>query len=113
MIAEPYSSADFQHGPMALLERGFPVLAAAPGGAVFDDTLALLRRLVRERLIELLVLSDRDEALRSRTRPCACRPASPEWLTPDRHGRGRPAVLPTTSPAPRASTPRRRAGCAR
>ena len=30
-------SADFQHGPVALLERGFPVLAAAPAGAVFPD----------------------------------------------------------------------------
>ena len=25
--AEPYSAADFQHGPMAMIEPGFPVLA--------------------------------------------------------------------------------------
>ena len=33
--AEPYSSADFLHGPIAMVERGFPVLAVAPGGRVF------------------------------------------------------------------------------
>ena len=30
-IAEPYSSADFQHGPIAMVEGGFPVLAVALG----------------------------------------------------------------------------------
>ncbi len=42
VVAEPYSSADFQHGPVAMLQRDFPVLAVAPAGAVFDDILALL-----------------------------------------------------------------------
>ncbi len=32
-LAEPYSSADFMHGPIALIEQGFPVLAVAPGRA--------------------------------------------------------------------------------
>jgi len=82
VVAEPYSSADFQHGPMALLERGFPVLAAAPGGAVFDDTLALLRRMVKERLIELLVLSDRKEALDIAHTPVRLPAGIAEWLTP-------------------------------
>ncbi len=82
VVAEPYSSADFQHGPMALLERGFPVLAAAPGGAVFGDTLALLRRVVEERLVELLVLSDRDEALAIANTPVRLPTGIAEWLTP-------------------------------
>jgi glutamine---fructose-6-phosphate transaminase (isomerizing) len=82
VVAEPYSSADFQHGPMALLERGFPVLAAAPGDAVFEDTLALLRRMVDERLIELLVLSDRDEALEIANTPVRLPAGIAEWLTP-------------------------------
>ena len=82
VVAEPYSSADFQHGPMAVLERGFPVLAAAPGGAVFDDTLALLKRMVAERFIELLVLSDRDEALDLAHTPVRLPSGIGEWLTP-------------------------------
>jgi len=82
VVAEPYSSADFQHGPMALLERGFPVLAAAPGGAVFDDTLTLLRRMLAERHIELLVLSDREEALDIANTPIRLPAGIAEWLTP-------------------------------
>ena len=37
LIAEPYSSADFQHGPIAMVEGGFPVLAVAPSGKVYDS----------------------------------------------------------------------------
>jgi glutamine---fructose-6-phosphate transaminase (isomerizing) len=36
LIAEPYSSADFQHGPIAMVEGGFPVLAVAPNGKVHE-----------------------------------------------------------------------------
>jgi len=41
VVAEPYSPADLQHGPVAILSQGFPVLAAVPGGAVFGNVLAL------------------------------------------------------------------------
>lgn len=82
VIAEPDSSADFQHGPMAMLDRGFPVLAVAPAGAVFKDTLGLLSRLVRDRLIELLVVSDQDEALSLAHTPIRLPPGIPEWLSP-------------------------------
>ena len=81
MIAEPYSSADFQHGPVALVDRGFPVLAVAPGGAVFADTQALLSRLVGEELVDLLVVSDRPEALSLAHTPLRL-PPLPEWATP-------------------------------
>jgi glutamine---fructose-6-phosphate transaminase (isomerizing) len=82
VVAEPYSSADFQHGPMALLERGFPVLAAAPSGRVFDDTLALLKKMKEERAIELLVISDREEALALAHTPIRLPAGIAEWLTP-------------------------------
>jgi glutamine---fructose-6-phosphate transaminase (isomerizing) len=82
VVAEPYSSADFQHGPMALLERGFPVLAAAPSGVVFDDTVGLLRRMVADRHVELLVVSDRDEALSIAHTPIRLPSGVAEWLTP-------------------------------
>jgi len=82
VIAEPYSSADFQHGPVAMVERGFPVLAVAPDGAVFEDTRALLARLVEERQVELVVVSDRDEALSLAHTPLRLPPGETEWLTP-------------------------------
>jgi glucosamine--fructose-6-phosphate aminotransferase (isomerizing) len=82
VLADVYSTADFQHGPIAILEEGFPVLAVAPGGAVFADEVALLRRLRDDYKANLLVLSDHDEAL-SLTPASLCLPAGlPEWLTP-------------------------------
>ena len=45
--AEPYSSADFAHGPRALLERGTPVLILAARGATERETHALAGALRR------------------------------------------------------------------
>jgi glucosamine--fructose-6-phosphate aminotransferase (isomerizing) len=44
-VAEPYSSADFMHGPIAIVEAGFPVLAVVPSGKVYGDILSMLRQL--------------------------------------------------------------------
>ena len=82
VVAEPYSSADVQHGPLALLERGFPVLAVAPGGAVFQDTRELLVRLVQEKAVELLVASEREDALSLAHTPLRLPKGVPEWATP-------------------------------
>lgn len=82
VVAEPYSSADFQHGPIAIVSTGFPVLAVIPDGAVFADVLALSSRLVAERQVSLLVLSNRKEAL-DLTPTALPLPASlPEYLSP-------------------------------
>jgi glucosamine--fructose-6-phosphate aminotransferase (isomerizing) len=45
VFADPYSSADFQHGPLTLVEPGVPVLALVRGGPPEADLVALLRRL--------------------------------------------------------------------
>jgi glucosamine--fructose-6-phosphate aminotransferase (isomerizing) len=82
VVAEPYSSADFQHGPIAIVEHGFPVLAVAPGGAVYADMLALLRHLAHERGAELVVISDEDEALALARTPLRLPLDLPEWLSP-------------------------------
>jgi glucosamine--fructose-6-phosphate aminotransferase (isomerizing) len=82
VVAEPYSSADFKHGPIAMVDRGFPVMAVAPGGRVFDDMLGLLQRLRGELLAELMVISDRQEALALAQSPLALPEGIPEWLSP-------------------------------
>jgi glucosamine--fructose-6-phosphate aminotransferase (isomerizing) len=81
VVAEPYSSADFRHGPVAIVERGFPVVAVAPGGLVFDDLLKLLRELA-EREAELIVISDQAEALALAHTPLPLPVSLPEWLSP-------------------------------
>ncbi len=82
VAAEPYSPADFQHGPIAVLERRFPVLAAVARGSACDDTLALLRRIEREQDVELLVVSDAAEALELGDAALPFDAVLPEWLTP-------------------------------
>jgi len=82
VLADPYSAADFQHGPIAIIERGFPVLALAPSGAVLGDLLALLRRLRDEYGAALLVLSDHDDALALGQEKLRLPADRPEWLTP-------------------------------
>jgi glucosamine--fructose-6-phosphate aminotransferase (isomerizing) len=82
VFADPYSTADFQHGPIAIVERGFSVLALAPRGAVLKDLIALLTRLRDEHQADLLVLSDDDEALALGHAALRLPGDVPEWLTP-------------------------------
>jgi glucosamine--fructose-6-phosphate aminotransferase (isomerizing) len=81
-VAAPYSSADFQHGPVAMVARGFPVLAVMPRGAVFDHLFALMTRLKQEHQVELLALSNHDRALALADRAVALPDDLPEWLSP-------------------------------
>ena len=79
VVAEPYSTADFRHGPAAMAAPGFPVLAVVPGGAVYRDHLALLTTLV-ERGVDLVALSDQEEALQLARSPIRLPGLLPEWL---------------------------------
>ena len=80
--AEPYSSADFQHGPIAMVESGFPVMAVVPEGKVFDSMMSLLAPLRNEHKAELVVISDSKEALALAQSPIPLPLNMPEWLTP-------------------------------
>jgi glucosamine--fructose-6-phosphate aminotransferase (isomerizing) len=82
VVAEPYSSADFLHGPIAMIDQGFPVMAVAPQGPVYQDLIALLERLRHEQAAELLVLSDGEQALSLAQSPVNLPVGIPEWLTP-------------------------------
>lgn len=81
LTADPYSSADFRHGPIAMVERDFPVLLIMPAGRVFADTFGLAREL-RRRGAELLVISGETRALRLARVPMALPERVPEWLSP-------------------------------
>jgi glucosamine--fructose-6-phosphate aminotransferase (isomerizing) len=82
VAAEPYSSADFLHGPIALVETGFPVMAVAPQGKVFSSMLEVLVQVRREQGAELVVISDSDLALELAQSPIRLPTGIPEWLTP-------------------------------
>lgn len=80
--AEPYSSADFMHGPIAMVDQGFPVMVVNPNGMVFDSILALMRDLKQNQRAELAVISDRQEALALAQAPIPLPAGIPEWLSP-------------------------------
>ena len=82
IIAEPYSSADFQHGPIAMVEGGFPVLAVAPKGKVHDSMVEMLTRLRMDKNAELVIISDDADTLALAQSPIQLPPQIPEWLTP-------------------------------
>lgn len=81
-LADPYSTADFIHGPVALIEAGFPTFAVAPRGATLADMEAVIDRLGGELAARLLIVSD-DETLREKgTWSLALPTTLPEWLMP-------------------------------
>jgi len=82
VVAEPYSSADFQHGPIAMVEGGFPVMAVTPQGKVFESMLEMLTRLRQKHEAELVVISDDERALTLAQSPIRLPAGIPEWLTP-------------------------------
>jgi len=82
IIAEPYSSADFAHGPIAMMVSGYPVFAVAPKGRVFDSMLAMLTRLRSDLSAELVVISNDKRALSLAQTPLTIPADVPEWLSP-------------------------------
>ena len=82
VVAEPYSSADFRHGPIAMIEGGFPVMAVVPSGLVFDTMLEMLGKLRHEQSAELIVISDEKRALSLAQSPIQLPSGIPEWLSP-------------------------------
>jgi glucosamine--fructose-6-phosphate aminotransferase (isomerizing) len=81
VLAEPHSSADFRHGPLALVERGFPILVIVPEGFVAEELVDFLKQL-RDRGAELLVISAMEEALGYADTPLRLPKDVPEWLSP-------------------------------
>lgn len=80
-IVEPYSSADFLHGPLALIEPGFPVIVIAPSGMMQGEMQAFTQTL-RERKAEIVGISDNTELLKLARIPLVMPHTVPEWLSP-------------------------------
>jgi glucosamine--fructose-6-phosphate aminotransferase (isomerizing) len=80
-VVEPYSSADFLHGPVALIHGGFPVIVVAPSGKMLPDLQAFIEA-AKTAQAELLVISDDDATLRSGRMALPLSKGAPEWLSP-------------------------------
>jgi glucosamine--fructose-6-phosphate aminotransferase (isomerizing) len=79
--ADPYSAADFKHGPIALLEEGFPLIAIAPQGKTFHSMKELIAE-VNQLGAQTIVISN-EASLASTNPQFIPLPTSlPEWLAP-------------------------------
>jgi glucosamine--fructose-6-phosphate aminotransferase (isomerizing) len=83
VVAERFSSADFAHGPIALIERNFPVFVFAPSGVTWPSVQELTLRM-KELHAETIVLTDRKnvEAAGAGTRVICLPDRLPELYTP-------------------------------
>ena len=80
IASEGYSEADFRHGPIAVIDQGYPVILVAPQGKAIAGMKAMSSDLL-ERDAETLVISNDDDLLRAGTQAMPI-PALPEWLSP-------------------------------
>ena len=80
-IVEPYSSADFLHGPLAVIEHGFPAIVIAPSGDMSAEMGNFICTL-KERQAEILVISDVEEILDQAHIRLQLPVPVPEWLSP-------------------------------
>ncbi|MCB0032596.1 MAG: SIS domain-containing protein [Anaerolineales bacterium] len=80
-MVEPYSSADFLHGPFALIEHGFPAVVIAPSGTILPEMLDFMQKM-RDHHAELIVISDDPAALALARIPLKIPAGIPEWLSP-------------------------------
>jgi glutamine---fructose-6-phosphate transaminase (isomerizing) len=65
VVAERFSSADFYHGPLAIVERRFPVILFAPTGVTRQSNLDLLERLQQLHADCLSITNEKEIASRS------------------------------------------------
>jgi glucosamine--fructose-6-phosphate aminotransferase (isomerizing) len=80
VLADAYSTADFEHGPIAMIDPGFVVHAIATAGPTLPEIKVVLGRL-REAGARLVVASNSDDVLALADVPLRL-PAGPEWLSP-------------------------------
>src|SRR6185295_14476981 len=62
VVAERFSSADFLHGPLAMIERHFPVMVFAPPGEMMAGTKDLITRLSELKADTLAITADLEVA---------------------------------------------------
>jgi glucosamine--fructose-6-phosphate aminotransferase (isomerizing) len=80
--ADPYSSADFMHGPIAVVDRQFPVMAVMPQGAVYPEMMNVIKRLKEIKQASLLVLSNQSEVEEWADVFLKLPEGMPEWISP-------------------------------
>lgn len=84
VVAERFSSADFLHGPIAMVESAFPVFLFAPAGVTWPS-IREMRGKLQGLKADVMTITDR---------------SNPEAVAMDRRGIVVPAKLSTSGPLP-------------
>ncbi len=79
--AEPYSMADFKHGPIAMAEGGLPVIFVSQG-ATFQREMVELADIVRSQGARVLALADALPGIQTADSWIPLPAGEPEWLMP-------------------------------
>lgn len=78
VVAQPFSVADFLHGPIAAVDSSVPVLMVAGQGPTFPDLCELAERLMADG-VTVIAITDSSEFPATAAIPI---PPAPEWLGP-------------------------------
>jgi glutamine---fructose-6-phosphate transaminase (isomerizing) len=78
---EEYSEADFLHGPIAVVERDFPVLTVAAQGKTLSRQLELIEKL-KQRGANVLAITNASQAAALAAHTLHFSADIPEWLSP-------------------------------
>jgi glutamine---fructose-6-phosphate transaminase (isomerizing) len=81
VVAQPFSTADFLHGPIAVLEPGYPVLAIAARGPAIEDVIDVLRR-CKDAGASLVVIGNDAKLAELDSNSLELEPGVDEWLSP-------------------------------
>jgi glucosamine--fructose-6-phosphate aminotransferase (isomerizing) len=81
VVAERFSSADFLHGPLALVERHFPILVFAPKGKTSKGVIELMERL-KELSADTLAITDDEIVVNLASRSIKMSADIGEFLSP-------------------------------
>ena len=81
VVAERFSSADFFHGPLAIVERRFPVILFGPSGVTQKSSVELLNRL-HELNADCLSITNNAEIVKLSPNSLVLPPEIDEFLSP-------------------------------
>jgi glucosamine--fructose-6-phosphate aminotransferase (isomerizing) len=82
VMAEPYSAADFLHGPIAIARGKLPIFAVVPRGKTNQSLLDLLKSLHEQRRSDILSISNDENVLALSQVKIKIPLEVPEWLSP-------------------------------
>lgn len=99
LVASPFSTADFRHGPAAMIEYGRPVVLYAPPGRTLADSYELLQ-LLNERQADTIVVAEDPRLLELATTPIQVQLPAPSGRISGHESSAPIAVAELLSPLP-------------